>query len=140
MAIFAEAKEMCDTILKKLEKFVSENSARMEKASSHKCLTLLLNPLAESLKLCGQDDSSSLPDNCDARVNGVLKGMKAIFKDSSLSTESTKLSTPPTSLVESYIELTLLVDRDFQATGNLAFEKYFTLFMHVKNLLNRAAA
>ena len=46
---------MCETILKKLEKFTGENVGRMEKASSHKFLTLLLNPLEESIKLCGND-------------------------------------------------------------------------------------
>ena len=96
---------MCSTILKKLEKFLHENAGRMEKASSHKFLTLLLNPLEESIKLCG-NESANLPDNCKVRVTGVLGGMKAIFKNSS----DAKQANPPTSLVESYIELTLLAD------------------------------
>ena len=106
--IFLESKAMCSTILKKLEKFLSENTVRMEKASSHKFLTLLLNPLEESIKLCG-NDSANLPDDCKNRVNEVLGGMKAIFKSSS----DSKQTNPPTSLVESYIELTLLADESF---------------------------
>ena len=43
--IFEEAKAMCETILKRLEKFVTENASRLEKSSSHKFLTLLLSPL-----------------------------------------------------------------------------------------------
>ena len=106
----------------------------MEKASSHKFLTLLLNPLEESIKLCGID-SANLPENCLERVNKVLHGMKTIFKTS----DSTKSSNPPTSLVESYIELTLLADENYQKTGKLVFEKYFTLFMQVKSLVQRQA-
>lgn len=107
--IFLEAKSMCQTILRKLEKFMQENSGRMEKASSHKFLTLLLNPLEESIKLCGNDDAN-LPENCRERVLKILQGMKNIFKQQP---ESVKSTNPPTSLVESYIELTLLADDEF---------------------------
>ena len=59
--------------------------------------------------------------------------MKAIFKSS----DSSKHSNPPTSLVESYIELTLLANENYQKTGKLVFETYFTLFMQVKSLAMR---
>ena len=125
---------MCETILEKLEKFTRENSDRMEKASSHKFLTLLLNPLEESIKLLG-NDSSLLPLNCCARVTAILAKMKGIFRSGS---ESSKSSNPPASLVESYIELNLLIDSSFQTTGKLQFETYFKLFMEVKSLQARS--
>ena len=81
--IFNEARSLCDTILKKLEKFVSDNASRMGRGSSHKFLTLLLNPLEESIKLCGSKPSDQMPDKCRERVNTILTGMKQIFKLSS---------------------------------------------------------
>ena len=74
--IFTEARTLCDTILKKLERFVSDNASRMERASSHKFLTLLLNPLEESIKLCGNKSSDQMPDKYRERVNNILNGMK----------------------------------------------------------------
>lgn len=70
---------MCETILAKLEKFVAENSNRIERSSSHKFLTLLLNPLEEVNKLLG-NTPQSLPENCEARVSAILAKMKGIFK------------------------------------------------------------
>ena len=99
---------MCETILTKLEQFTAENANRIEKASSHKFLTLLLNPLEESIKLLG-NESAHLPENCESRVTSILAKMKGIFKTSS----EGKSSNPPTSLVDSYIRLSLLADRDF---------------------------
>ena len=77
---------MCNTILLRLEKFTKENASRMEKASSHKFLTLLLNPLEESIKLCG-NESADLPQNFEARLNAILNSMKTIFRNSSSQTK-----------------------------------------------------
>lgn len=125
---------MCATILKKLEKFVTENSNRIEKSSSHKFLTLLLNPLEEVIKFLG-NTPESLPEECDGRISAILAKMKGIFKSN---TETSKTSNPPTTLVESYIRLNLLVDKEFQSSDKLPFEKYFTLFTAVKRLLDKA--
>ena len=57
--IFEEAKGMRDTVLEKLETFVRDNTSRMDRGASHKQLTLLLNPLAESIKLCGSYENVS---------------------------------------------------------------------------------
>ena len=133
--IFEEARALCDSLLKKLEKFVAENANRMEKASSHKFLTLLLHPLEGAVKLCGSAPEH-LPANGITRINQVLASMKQIFK--AVNPDS-KLPTPPTSLVESYIEITLMADPGYQKSSKLAFETYFRLFMHVKNLLWRSA-
>lgn len=73
--IFEEARALCDTLLRKLEKFVAENTSRMEKASSHKFLTLLLHPLEGAVKLCGIKPQN-LPANGIARINHVLTSMK----------------------------------------------------------------
>ena len=64
--IFEEAKSMCETILKKLEKFVLENAGRMEKASSHKFLTLLLNVAVLEYYFNGRLSLQCVPDKCAA--------------------------------------------------------------------------
>ena len=125
---------MCETMIKRLEKFVSENSGRMEKSQTHKYLTLMLSPLVESFKLCG-NDAAKLPKSYRERITQILTSMKAIFK---IGSSDTKTSTPPTNLIESYIELTLLANQEFNDTNKLDFETYFKIFMHVKNLLQKA--
>ena len=62
--------------------------------------------------------------------------MKGIFRGQK-SGEEKRPANPPTSLVESYINLSLLADDEFAGSGKIGFEKYFTLFMQIKNLLHR---
>lgn len=55
-AIFKEIRAMSESMMKKLEKLVAENSGRMEKQQTHKHLTLMLSPLIECFKLSGRDE------------------------------------------------------------------------------------
>lgn len=47
---------MSESMMKKLEKLVAENSGRMEKQQTHKHLTLMLSPLIECFKLSGCEE------------------------------------------------------------------------------------
>ena len=53
-----------------------------------------------------------MPENYRFRITWILNGMKNIFKVAN-SESGKSASNPPTSLVESYIELTLLADESF---------------------------
>ena len=77
-------------------------------------------------------DNDKLPYEWRERTNTALKMMGPIFPLA----KQPKVNVP-NSLLESYISLYLLADKDFQTTKKLAFEKYFMIFSIVQNQLKK---
>jgi len=105
---------------------VSENRPKIEKSASIKTLVLLLKPLEETIKLCGLD-SDKLPTSWRNRISTILKIMNPIFP-----IQKKPTCMPPNSLLESFVQLHLLIDEDFQTTKKLKFEQFFMLFTIVQ--------
>ena len=79
----------------------------MEKATSLKTLVLLLKPLEEAINMAGTDNEK-LPYEWRERINTTLKMMGPIFPLA----KQPKVNVP-NSLLESYISLYLLADKEF---------------------------
>lgn len=125
--ILDQAASVAESVLVKLENFIKDHKDKMEKATSLKTLVLLLKPLEEAIKMAGSENKN-LPYEWRERVSLVLKMMGAIFP-----LAKTPKVNVPNSLLESFISLYLLADKEFSTTNKLAFEKYFMLFSIVQN-------
>ena len=102
-----EAASITECVLAKLEKFIEDSKEKIEKATSLKTLVLLLKPLEESINM-SDTESDKLPTNWRERVDGILKSMSPIFPMAKMPKVNV-----PNSLLESYISLTLLADKEF---------------------------
>lgn len=105
--LFMTAANLADCIITKLEDFVNANSGKIDSPKCMKMLVLVLKPLEETIKLCGAN-SEYLPNKWQDRINFILKSMSQIIP---LQNQS-KIA-PPNSLIESYVQLTLLTDKDY---------------------------
>jgi hypothetical protein len=57
-----ESAVLVDCVLRKLEKFTTDNESKLDKAASLKTLVLLLKPLEEAINICGLK-STHLPQD-----------------------------------------------------------------------------
>ena len=105
--VLNEAAVVAECVLVKLENFIKDHKEKMEKATSLKTLVLLLKPLEESIKMAGPENKN-LPYEWRERVSLILKMMGAIFPMA----KQPKVNVP-NSLLESFISLYLLCDKDF---------------------------
>jgi len=94
-------------ILDKLETHIKENKDRIEKSSSIKNLVLLFKPLEECLKILGPLNQL-LPEGYRKRIHGTLNQLRKMFP-----VDKPPDCSVPYSLLESYYNLTLLVDTDY---------------------------
>jgi hypothetical protein len=135
---FSEVEQMAgnlvELMLSKLEEFLKASSGKIDSSKCMKVLVLVLKPLEEAIKLCSVE-SESMPKNWRERVSQVLKQMSPI-----LPLQNQSKVTPPNSLIDSYVQLTLLADRDFQTVKppRLRFETFYQLFVRVENQLAKA--
>lgn len=97
-----EASVVVKIVMTKLEKFIEDHKEKIEKATSLKTLVLLLKPLEECMNMAG--NSNKWRD----RIILVLKAMSPIFPIA----KSPKVNVP-NSLLESFISLTLLADKEY---------------------------
>lgn len=105
--MIAVAASLVECILSKMEEFVKQNTGKIDSSKCMKVLVLVLKPLEEAIKLCGPS-SDRLPLNWQDRVNFILKAMSPIVP-----LQNSSKITPPNSLLESYVQLTLLADIEF---------------------------
>lgn len=118
-------------ILDKLETHVRENKERIEKSSSIKNLVLLFRPLEECLKILGPLNQL-LPEGYRKRIHSVLNQLRKMFP-----MDKAPDCSVPYSLLESYFNLSLLVDVNFQKTGKIDFGCFYKLYTIVENQLSK---
>ena len=94
----------------------------MEKALSLKQLILLLKPTEELIAAVGMRDSWR------PKLQEILKGMQPIFP-----AEKVNKCSPPNSLLESYLQISLTADETYNKTHKIRFESFYKLFLVVKN-------
>ena len=114
-------------IIEKLDNHVKENKEKIEKSSSIKALVLLFKPLEECLKIVGPLNQL-LPDGYRKRIHGVLNNLKKMFP-----VDRPPDCQVPYSLMDSYYNLKLLIDSEYQKTGKIDFANYYTLFNIFEN-------
>ena len=114
-------------IIEKLDVHVRENKEKIEKSSSIKALVLLFKPLEECLKIVGPLNQL-LPEGYRKRIQGVLNNLKTMFP-----VDKAPECQVPYSLMDSYYNLKLLIDSEYQKTGIIDFSNYYTLFNIFEN-------
>lgn len=127
-AIEPIAADLVESMLTKLEEFIATNQGKVDSSKCMKVLILGLKPLEEAIKICGPC-SDQLPKNWRERTNAILKALSVIVPLKN----NTKV-TPPNTLIESYVQLTLLADKEYQISKpqKLKFETFYQLFVRVE--------
>ena len=87
-----------------------------------KQLVLLLKPLEELIVSVGMRDAWR------PKLAEIIKGMQPIFPS-----DKTAKCSPPNSLLESYLQISLIADETYNKTQKIRFEYYYKLFLVVKN-------
>lgn len=114
-------------VIDKLDAHVKENKEKIEKSSSIKSLVLLFKPLEECLKIVGPLNQL-LPEGYRKRIHGVLNNLKKMFP-----VDKAPDCQVPYSLMDSYYNLKLLIDTEYQKTAKIDFANYYTLFNIFEN-------
>lgn len=86
---------------------MQENKEKIEKSASVKNLVLLFKPLEELLNIVGPLNQL-LPEGYRKKIQAILNSMKKMFP-----VDSPCEFNVPYSLLESYFNLTLLIDSEF---------------------------
>ena len=94
-----------------------------------KQLVLLLKPLEEFIVAVG------MRDTWRQKLLEIVKGMQPIFP-----ADKVPKCSPPNSLLESYLQISLIADETYNKTQKIRFEYFYRLFMVVKNQLQKQEA
>lgn len=86
---------------------MKENKEKIEKSSSVKSLVLLFKPLEECLNILGPMNQL-LPEGYRKRITGILYQLRNMFP-----LDKPPVCSVPYSLMESYYNLSLLIDSEY---------------------------